>query len=308
MRNYCMIGSDFICPKFLYSWMRRLFSKLSRSGKFQGQFFLLLFLLSACAISEEAGLTTPLDASFIKNNDCLDTLGESFSFLPERLFAYGEDSCTLAFYNRPVTRYRHGILGDFIEAGELVFIRNAETHRVQLTGRYVFEDLVPRVKDLDQDGEPEIICIRSHLQRGAGIVVYKIIEGQLEEYAYLPEIGLSARWLNIAAIDDLDQDGRMELAWVQTPHIGGILKVARFRQGKLSVLATCAGLSNHQIGSRNLDLSLLREEKGDKILYLPNQSGTQVKGILFAFNRLFLIDEIEQLIDFNQPLSTQIFF
>ena len=196
----------------------------------------------------------PLD-----HNAIIAFLTANFEPLPERQLAVSEDSTVYAQYAQPTTRYRHGILGDTVEAGQLVAWRDGIVCAHTLGEQYVFEDLRPRLFDVDGDGALELVAIRSHAARGAGIAIYKIAAGALVEWAWVEEIGTSSRWLNIAAIYDLDGDGAVELAWIQTPHIGGTLRVARIERGGLTVLDEASQYSNHAIGERNLCLSVVAQ-------------------------------------------------
>lgn len=59
-----------------------------------------------------------------------------------------------AWYEKPTKRYDHGVLGDAIEAGSLVVFDNAgRKYEVVLPETFVFEDITPRIADLDGDGE-----------------------------------------------------------------------------------------------------------------------------------------------------------
>ena len=86
-------------------------------------------------------------------------------------------------------------------------------------------------------------------------------------------------WLNIVTINDLDNDGIVELVWIQTPHIGGILKVAKINAGALQVLDTESQYSNHEGGERNMCLSILTEQSSQKIFFQrkkwPNKAFNQ---------------------------------
>jgi hypothetical protein len=62
-------------------------------------------------------------------------------------------------------------------------------------------------------------------------------------------IGRANRWLNPAGIADFDGDGIKEIAFIQTPHIGGTLFFYREEDGEMNRLARFAGVSNHAIGS-----------------------------------------------------------
>lgn len=52
----------------------------------------------------------------------------------------------------------------------------------------------------DNDNELEFITIRIHIDKVAGIAVYKVHNGTLIENAFVEEIGVPYRWLNIAAV------------------------------------------------------------------------------------------------------------
>ncbi|MEZ5810728.1 MAG: hypothetical protein R3D45_04860 [Rhizobiaceae bacterium] len=179
-----------------------------------------------------------------------------------------------AWYGRPTSRYDHGVLGDAIEAGSLIAeTADGRRHEFVLDPSYVFEDLTPRLADLDGDGRNEIVAIRTSLDRGAAIAVYGVVGGALVERAATDEIGRSHRWLNIAGIADYTGSGRLAIAWVETPHIGGILRMGEFANGKIQVLPRrYEGFSNHFIGSRELNLSVTDDFDGDGVadLALPS--------------------------------------
>lgn len=179
-----------------------------------------------------------------------------------------------AWYGQPTDRYDHGVLGDAIEAGSLIAeTADGRRHEFALDPSYVFEDITPRLADLDDDGRNEIVTIRSSLDRGAAVAVYGVVEGALVERAATTEIGRSHRWLNIAGIASYSGSGRLVIAWVETPHIGGILQKGIFAGGKIQVLPRrYEGLSNHFIGSRELGLSVTGDFDGDGVadLALPS--------------------------------------
>jgi len=248
------------------------------------------------------------DDSQIPNSDrveIFEKLEREYTQLPEQAITINEDHRVYAQYANPTTKYAHGVLGDKIEAEQLVVVANNTFYEYNLESNYVYEDLRPRLYDVDQDGVLEIITIRSNLSEGAGIVIYKIVAEALIEYAYVEEIGTPNRWLNLVAIQDIDKDGIVELAWIQTPHIGGILKVAKFEEGNLTVLSEVTGYSNHGLEERNLCLSVSTEESNSNIIYVPNQSRNKIVGFTFQNNELEKQIEIDQEIDFAESLHTQ---
>lgn len=259
-------------------------------------------------ITPEEEIMQPTDSDSLSNNHILQRLRTEYQLMPEEQIAISHDSTTYAQYSLPVTRYRHGILGDQIEAGQLVVVLDGKFYDLTLEDTYVFEDIRPRLADVDADGILEIVTIRSHLSNGAGIAIYKIIDDELQEYAKVEEIGLANRWLNPVVIGDLDQNGTVELVWIQTPHIGGILKVASFAPGALSVLDETSFYSNHAIGEQNLCLSVLTQEAGQFIFYVPSQNRNQIVGFSWSGSRLVQTSVIDQSVDFSIPLLDQFTF
>lgn len=239
------------------------------------------------------------------NPSILSQLASNYEQLPEADISISLDNQIYAQYAGPTDRYQHGILGDRIEASQLVVVKDDIFYERSLSEDYVFEDIRPRLYDVDGDNELEFITIRSHVSQGAGIVIYKIINDALVEYASVVEIGIPNRWLNIVAINDLDDDGTVELSWIQTPHIGGILKVAKISSGELQVIDETEQFSNHSIGERNLCLSTLTEQSGEKIFYVPNQTRDTIVGFTFENMQLQVFEKIDQVIDFSNILSAQ---
>ncbi len=169
-----------------------------------------------------------------------------------------------AWYGAPTRRYAHGILGDRIEAGELVAVAGGATYRADAPDGGVFEDLTPRIADLDGDGRNEVVVIESGAGAGAALGIYGLVRGQLTRLAATPPIGRTNRWRNPALIADLDGDGRPEIAEVVTPHIGGTLRIWTYGgPGRLTERAHAAGFSNHAIGSRQLGLAAALDVDSD---------------------------------------------
>lgn len=261
---------------------------------------LSLFILTACN-NEKEKFTNPS----IGNQTIQDQLVTKYEQMPEREIISSLDNRVYAQYAMPTEKYGHGILGDKIEAGQLVAVVDSVFYELTLPGEFVFEDISPRLYDVDGDTELEFITIRTNVSQGAGIAIYKIIDEQLVEYAHVPEIGTTNRWLNIVAINDLDSDGIVELVWIQTPHIGGILKVAKIEAGTLKVLAEKAQYSNHAIGERNLCLSTLTLQANQSVFYVPNQSRNKIVGFTFMNNELEVFEEITQDVEFSKTLGSQ---
>ena len=191
-----------------------------------------------------------------------------------------------AWYEQPTTRYEHGILGDAIEGGALVVMDGRGTrYEARLPEQQVFEDITPRLVDLDGDGSSEVVTIRTDVAAGAAVAIYALGNGQLTERAATAPIGLPHRWLSIAAIADFTADRGLEIAIVKTPHIGGVLEILSLQGDAIkSVLPPQKGYSTHFIGSRDLSLARAGDVDGDghAELALPTQDRTGIIVLSFV--------------------------
>ncbi len=172
------------------------------------------------------------------------------------------------------TRYGHGVLGDAEEAQTLIVALDDNRHELTLGPDAVFEDLEPRLADIDRDGSPEVIVIKTYLDRGATVVLYGLRDGKLVHLAEAEPIGRPNRWLNPAGVGDYDGDGRNEIAVIRTPHIGGVLIHYGWDGGmRLVPERQVRGYSTHTIGSTVLGMSATADWDGDGVpdLFLPRQ-------------------------------------
>ncbi|WP_295509321.1 FG-GAP repeat domain-containing protein [uncultured Sulfitobacter sp.] len=159
------------------------------------------------------------------------------------------DTIMAARYTDPTDRYAHGILGDAVEWGTLeITLKDGTQRRFILPETLVFEDVAPRLSDLDADGSPEVIVVESSLTLGARLVVY----GPSGRLAMTDHIGRKNRWLAPIGAADFTGDGRSEIAMVVTPHLAGKLVILTFDGAHLTPIATTNGLTNHRIGDTDI--------------------------------------------------------
>ena len=152
---------------------------------------------------------------------------------------------TAARFSGETTRYAHGVLGDAIEYGVLeMTLKTGKRLAITLPQDRVFEDLAPRLVDMDGDGAPEVVTVESSQTGGARLAIYD----DTGLRAATPHIGQRNRWLAPIGAADLDGDGLVEVAYIDRPHLAKTLRVWRFENNSLTEVATQAGLTNHRIG------------------------------------------------------------
>lgn len=172
-----------------------------------------------------------------------------------RHVAWAPRSARLAMtvsYALPTDEYGHGVLGDAGDAKALrIDLKVVDDNRIAcpvtvfLGEGQVFEDTVPRLGDVDLDGIPDVIAVQSSTSKGARLVVY---DRHGAEVASTPHIGQRNRWLAPLGAADLDGDGRIEIAYVDRPHLARVLRLWRFDGRRLTEVAALEGVTNHQIG------------------------------------------------------------
>lgn len=163
------------------------------------------------------------------------------------------DTILSARFTEPTDRYDHGILGDAIEWGALELVVDkcmgcegvdVRTVVLRLPETRVFEDFEPRIVDVDGDGTMEVMVVETDLALGARLAIY---HGS-GLYGATPYIGRTHRWLAPIGAADMDGDGYVEIAYIDRPHLARTLRVWRFDDGEMTLIAEATGLTNHKIG------------------------------------------------------------
>lgn len=172
------------------------------------------------------------------------------------------------FLSDPTRDHDHGVLGDAIEAGSVTIAERqrvqpgpdpkpvpVQTTRVTAGPDAVFEDLEPRLVELERGAPPHILVVKSYRDRGSALAVIGKRDGAWAILAETPPLGAPQRWLNPAAIADFDGGGKVQIALVKTPHLEGVLQVWAWDGAKLALKHEAPGYSNHARGATALDLA-----------------------------------------------------
>lgn len=234
-----------------------------------------------------------------------DLQGRPTNILPDGEITVGTNDIARAWLTDPTGRYAHGVLGDVIESGGLILEhRDGRQFRYLLDSGSVFEDRRVRLVDLDRDGRDEAVVVRSYLDEGAAVSVFALGADGVEVVSEVPAIGRANRWLNPVGAADFDGDGLMELAHVETPHIGGKLRLHEFRDGKLQFDISASGFSNHAIGSREQDQSAVLDWNGDGLadIALPDARRRALRVVTFADGKFLELARFQQ----SQPIVSAV--
>ncbi|WP_420594068.1 hypothetical protein [Deinococcus sp.] len=178
----------------------------------------------------------------------------------------GNGDPSLTVLAGPSGRYAHGVLGDKLEATELLAVDrhtlNVE-YRLTLPAPFVFEDWEARPL---KDGQREVLAlVRSGPIGGAALIIAGLSGDKLGILAAGPDFGQPSRWLAPAS------DGASLYA-VHTPHIGGVLNKYTFAGNTLKAVPVSGvpAVSTHRIGQRLITGGVWQGN-----IWVGNQAGTQ---------------------------------
>ncbi len=188
-----------------------------------------------------------------------------------------------AEYLRPVSRYHHDILGHTPEWGAMrLRLDHGKEVTITLPDSQIFEDIAPRLADLDGDGAPEVMAVQTDLRLGARFSVWD----ETGLIVATPFIGQARRWLAPVGVADLDGDGAVEIAYVDRPHLAKLLRVWRFVDGQLVPVADQPFLTNHRIGWDHIPGGIRACAGQPPVIITANGDWTQVMATTLADGRL----------------------
>lgn len=176
-------------------------------------------------------------------------------------------------------RYRHGVLGDAIEATRVLLLERhglTPMRELAIEAPLVIEDIAPHRVALDRrDG---LLTVLSGPQGGqlALIDADPARAQALRVAARGDALGTPQRWMAPAS------DGRRHWLAVHTPHLAGTLHAYRREGDRLVGRPVDDDVANHRLGSRRLDTSawlgqrlLMPARNGRRLHWLDGAAGWQ---------------------------------
>jgi hypothetical protein len=253
-------------------------------------FFFLAFTTSLPSLSQAMALMATADAAqcaaaFEANKSSMQrqqasALVVAAKRLPGSSAAQGQRDIAWTWLASPTARYPHASMGSPLHAGSLHALGpDGKAYSLELPKQRVWEDLQPRLVDLDADGRDEIVVIEADSERGAALVAYGLPPAgapqanKLQERARSAYLGLPFRWLSPVGFADFDGDGKLDIASVTTPHIGGVLTLYRYAPPRIEPYAKVPDVSNHQMGDPNLQMHAIAQLPGQRpTVIVPDMS------------------------------------
>ena len=201
-----------------------------------------------------------------------------------------------ARFAEPTDRYPHNVLGDLPGFAALeVSLADGTTVRLVLPETSVFEDIAPRLWDVDGDGIAEIVAVESAQTLGARLTAWTVQqatdgESKLSLRAAGDFIGTRFRWLAPAGIADFTGDGRPEIAYVAMPHLVRRLVLVGLEGDRFVPIARLEGFSNHRIGEDTITGGVRDCGAGPELL-LPLADWSAIARVTYSGGRLVMEEQ-----------------
>lgn len=186
------------------------------------------------------------------------------------LTGYAAD-ITRAWYDKDTDIYGHRIMGDISEHLRLnAELSDGTVLHLDLGAdgapSHVFEDMEPRLADMNGDGVTDLVVIETDVTAGAALAIYTQKNGKLAKLAETPHIGTPNRWLAPIGVGDFNDDGKMDVGYIDRPHLARMLRVWTLDGDDLREIGRARNLTNHRIGEEFITGGVRTCEGRDEML------------------------------------------
>jgi hypothetical protein len=195
----------------------------------------------------------------------------------------------------PTNRYPHNVLGNLQGFGGLEASLDDGTRvNLVLPADRVFEDIAPRLWDIDADGVAEIVAVESDQRLGARLTAWTVTQDaglspRLTLRAAGDFIGTRFRWLAPIGVADFTGDGQPQIAYVAMPHLARELVVVALKGSQFVPIARLNGVSNHKIGQDFISSTMHACPNGPVII-VPSGDWQRVLRVTFTNDQLQATD------------------
>lgn len=224
-----------------------------------------------------------LCANLVETPHAAETLPSNA--LPGSSVAIGDGRIARAWLAEPVQRLEQSAIGPWVAGSLVVEDRTTKTYRLELALNEAFEDLRPRIADLDGDGEGTVFLVRASLAQGAALVAVRLEgEGLLRIVGETAPEGHPGGWLNPIGFGDFLGRGHASIAIVRSPDQGGKLQVLDFSGGAFRLLFSIPGVSNHIPGRPTLNMAVIADfdGAGSPEIAVPDAARKSIRIFSFA--------------------------
>lgn len=238
--------------------------------------------------------TTGSRAYIAKNGDLVLSQGDTSQRLAIDAVKYSrilvDDNKNLLLLTKPTLSYDHQVLGDdHPNAAAITLVTTSPDFQVKSTININAPDVLegnPLIwKDVNNDGNKEIITTLSNINTGARIVVFNE-DGTL--YSEGTSINQGYRWRHQLMIGPFNSDNEQSLASIYIPHLEPHIEFFRLDDESMTESRFALNYTSHLSRSLNLDKSIAGDFDNDgkpEILLINRDTESELAGISLSNNQ-----------------------
>ena len=209
--------------------------------------------------------------------------------LPGSHVATGTNGILRAWLAEPTQRFDASAIGASVAATLVVEDHTTRDYRFEAGLDEGFEDLRPRIADIEGQGIDTIFTVKSSREQGASLIALRLeAEGLLRIVAATPPVGHPFGWLNPAGVADFTGEGRKAVAIVRTPGAEGQLQILDLAGDHFTLRFAVPGVNTYVPERTVLDMAVIADFDGDGVadIALPNATRQAIRILSFFSSQL----------------------